>query len=372
LVLAGIGVLVALALLARLSPIQRTLWRSGRAIEPYASLENGLLLLGVLALLAIWVIPKWQVRRLLHERRLELELEARKLLAQMFGGVALLAGLYFTAETLRVSQHTLRLSEQGQITERFARSIQQLGDEKLPVRLGGIYALERLGRESAPDNGPVIEVLTAYVRHHAPLRKDGTDGRRDRSGVRRIPADVQGALTVLGRGTPMHEERQRGASFNLAEVDLSSANLSRANLQYADLTRANLRGADLSSTKLAGALLNGADLRGAQLVLANLERANLQGANLQGANLVRAWLQGTILTRADLRDVRFSGTKLWGAYLCESDLRGTDLGGADLQDANLEKADLRGADARTLTMTQIRSAITDRSTKLPEPPPPTR
>ncbi len=50
---------------------------------------------------------------------------------------------------------TLHLNREGQITHRFTRVIDQLGqtgDEKLDVRLGGIYALERT-RSGLPSVG---------------------------------------------------------------------------------------------------------------------------------------------------------------------------------------------------------------------------
>jgi len=43
--------------------------------------------------------------------------------AQILGGAALLSGLYFTWRTLQVNR-------EGQITERFTRAIDQLGDTR--------------------------------------------------------------------------------------------------------------------------------------------------------------------------------------------------------------------------------------------------
>jgi hypothetical protein len=60
------------------------------------------------------------------------------------------------------------LAEQGQITERFTRAIDQLGSDHLDVRLGGIYALERIARDSPGNRSTIGEVLTAYIRGHAP------------------------------------------------------------------------------------------------------------------------------------------------------------------------------------------------------------
>jgi hypothetical protein len=131
----------------------------------------------------LWKLPKRQVEGIDDEKdRLTVESGFRQPLiqivqtvVQIVGGTALLGGLYFTAQTLRtsnktlqVNQKTLETTQQGQITERFSRAIEQLGNNNLAIRLGGIYALERIARDSAYDHWTVVEVLTAYVREHAP------------------------------------------------------------------------------------------------------------------------------------------------------------------------------------------------------------
>ena len=35
------------------------------------------------------------------------------------------------------------------------------GDDNMAIRLGGIYALERIAKDSEKDHGPIMEVLTA-------------------------------------------------------------------------------------------------------------------------------------------------------------------------------------------------------------------
>src|SRR3712207_902928 len=79
-------------------------------------------------------------------------------------------------DTRRNTQEQIRLTEQGQLTERFTRAIDQLGatdddgNPRLEIRLGGIYALERIDKESPERayHSTVMEVLTAYVRENAP------------------------------------------------------------------------------------------------------------------------------------------------------------------------------------------------------------
>jgi hypothetical protein len=90
-------------------------------------------------------------------------------------GVAGAVGIYFTWRGQRITReslestqkHTeqqLRLSQQGQLTERFTRAIDQLGatdtpgdrrERQLEVWLGGIYSLERSPRKLRITTGPL-------------------------------------------------------------------------------------------------------------------------------------------------------------------------------------------------------------------------
>ena len=275
------------------------------------------------------------------------------LLAVIAGGIAVLGAVY--------TARTFGLNRQGQITERFTRAVDQLGNEKLDVRLGGIYALERLARESREDHGPIVEILTAFVREHAPqpIRAEKTLGdvhedpatgptrpdaeANEATPVSRSPAtDVQAVLTVLGRRRTDEYETARN------ELDLERTDLAGANLREADLRGASLAGANLGEANLLGAKLQGAGLIDANLQAANLQAANLQGAriggaNLQRANLGNANLQGAFLWWGDLRGASLDSANLQGAFLENADLMEARLGGANLGEANLEGAKLQEA-----------------------------
>jgi hypothetical protein len=96
--------------------------------------------------------------------RLKLQNDLRTTLLQGLGGLAVLGGAYFAARQLQTGREQLRVAQEGQVTERFTRAIEQLGSAELDVRLGGIYALERIARDSPSDRATIEEVLTLAVR----------------------------------------------------------------------------------------------------------------------------------------------------------------------------------------------------------------
>lgn len=221
------------------------------------------------------------------------------------------------------------------MTERFTRAIEQLGSSDVDVRLGGIYGLERIGRDSAADSVAVVEVVAAFVRHHAPWppKTSVDDPEADTISstvalLRRRAPDVQAAMTVLGRA----HWRDRAVELQLPGVDLRRAFLPDADLQGAWLHDVHLEHAALSGANLCKANLGNARLKAANLRDAILEDVDLHDADLEGANL-----RGARLDRADFRiDEGRRGASL----------RGAELHGARLGEAmNLADADLRGARA---------------------------
>jgi hypothetical protein len=73
---------------------------------------------------------------------------ARGRLLTLGAGLFAAGALIFTAQNYRLARRTFELTEQGQVTDRYTKAIEQLGSyNKLDVRIGGIYALERVARD---------------------------------------------------------------------------------------------------------------------------------------------------------------------------------------------------------------------------------
>jgi hypothetical protein len=278
----------------------------------------------------------------------DIENANRLTVAQIVGGIALLIGLYFTYQNVKVSQDNaktaqdnLRLTEDGKLTDRFSKAVELLGNERIDVRLGGIYALESIARDSQKYHWTVMEVLTAYVRKYSPRKsEDATDKEKLRE-------DIQAAMTVIGRRIWAEEETD-SQRLDLKGVDLRECVLSDVNLSRADLSKSNLKEAVLVRANLWGAQLESADLTGAKLSRANLELANLESANLENANLNYAKLIQASLEKAILIS----------ATLNEANLTFTNFRFANLNLANLTAA-------QNLTLEQIQSADSLAGTQLP-------
>jgi len=261
--------------------------------------------LGVLILLAPRWLLDWDLAGATTADRAKAVTEIRESLLKAVGGLAVVLGAAATWRQLKLTRH-------GQVTDAFSAAITQLGDPVLDVRLGGIYALERIARSSPADLRAVEEVLCLFVKNRPP---------DDRAG--------HVAMVVLGRRRVRRPVRPLPLDrVSLREVRLRFANLDAADLHFADLTGAVLYGADLTRADLTGVSLAGAVLVETRLYQADLRDAVLAGTLAEGADL-----RGADLSRADL-----TGARLTRARLTHADLRGADLSGADLTGATVEGA----------------------------------
>jgi uncharacterized protein YjbI with pentapeptide repeats len=298
--------------------------RSRWAAVVFGAILAVLLLVGILGPIASWATPPDAARAAAINA-------TRQILLATAAGIFAVVGLAFTGRTYF-------LSRRGQLTDRFSKATTQLASGQITERLGGIYALEHLMRESPHDHDTIVEMLAAFVRESSPVvlpsPRNGVDDRV------KVAVDAGAAAAVLGR------RPRRAESY---AIDLSYVFLRGANLSNASLANVDLKGSDLSDARLDQALLTGADLRLASLTRADLYRANLRGADLRKANFVEARLDWANLQVVDgrgaqLQNARLPGASLIRAELSLSDFEGASLARTDLAQARLWRARLRNAD----------------------------
>jgi hypothetical protein len=174
--------------------------RLRRRLAVVGPLALGLLV--VLLLACVLWIPRWLYPPLtdtdlhgvsdaakvqeLKGARLKLQNDARTTLLQGLAAVLVLTGagigaavtlrqirisqgqLQATREqmqhTLETTQQQLNLTEQGQVTDRYSRAVEQLGHQKALVRLGALYSLEHLAQDNPNYRQTVVGVVCAYLR----------------------------------------------------------------------------------------------------------------------------------------------------------------------------------------------------------------
>jgi Pentapeptide repeats (9 copies) len=251
-----------------------------RVLDVAAAVLAGAVVVG-LVLLIVWALPSLLTR---HPRIPAASptgaLDRHKAISDTRTGLIALTAALGAGAGLAYTARTYRLSREGHITDRYTKAVEQLGEtEKLAVRLGGIYALERLAVDSERDHHIVVKVLGAFVREHDPP-KPGNSPPTDPPNLHVLP-DVEAAVTVLAR-LPLRRGIGRA---HLYAAHLEGAIFHDAHLEGAIFHDAHLEGAIFHDAHLEGAFFYDAHLEGAIFYDAHLEGAYLDGAHLEGADL---------------------------------------------------------------------------------------
>jgi hypothetical protein len=189
-----------------------------------------LLLIAAMALgaLVLWVLPAVLTRHpsgaMTGAERLKAVNDVRAPLVAFLVAVGAAGTLWFTARTYA-------LNREGHVTDRYTKAVGQLGDDSSPVRIGGVYALERIGNDSPKDRTTILYVLGAFIRERSKAMRERQDDPSE---------DVKAGLRVASRLL-----RRSDAILDLRDADLRHADLSGLPGNQVLLEGANLEGAKL-------------------------------------------------------------------------------------------------------------------------------
>ena len=138
-----------------------------------------------------------------------------------------------------ITERQTNTAQKGLQNERYQKGTEMLGSKLLSVRLGGIYALQRLAKEHPEQNHVLImQLFCAFVRNPTMARKSNDP----------LGEDIQAVMEAIGDRSKEDIELENKEGFKL---DISFANLKRLRLKNVNLSGANLQGANLSEAFLA-------------------------------------------------------------------------------------------------------------------------
>ena len=236
------------------------------------------------------------------------------------------------------AQRQADTAQQNLLNERYQQGAEMLGSDVLAVRLGGIYALQRLAEEHPEQyHIQIMRLFCAFARNPPIDDRVETTWVPPDSEIRRLRVDVQDVMTTVSACHARQIKLERDTKFRL---ELSGANLAGIYLSNANLAEANLHSVDLSDAQLEGGILSGASFWDTNLCRANLKCGDLSDAtfwdsDLSDANLNRGDLSGASIGRTEFRHTGFRRTELSGTDFSSHDRR-SQAGG--LIQAQLDEA----------------------------------
>lgn len=233
-----------------------------------------------------------------------------------------------------IARREARTARESLLNERYQKATEMLGSCELSVRLGGIYALERLLDEDIWRYYPeVVRISSVFVRHRKDSESlDNPDLLRD---------DVQAVLDLIGRRNnsvatearrivqdePKEMQSMRIGLFNLSHSNISRAVVMAPNFRDVVFSHADMTGMMCFNPIFAGASLDNAALTDAMIWEGDFSRADLSAADLTGARLPHADLTSSDLSSANMTNARLTNADLSKAKLEATDISGVEFSG---------------------------------------------
>ncbi|MEV4078385.1 pentapeptide repeat-containing protein [Nonomuraea fuscirosea] len=276
---------------------------------------------------AVWGVSAWLLQDL-HTvptaEQVSARIEAVRTALAAGAGVGAAVTLLLAVRRQRhqelATAYTTHDAAERRVTELYTKAADQLGSDQAPVRLAGLYALERLAQDTPALRQTIVDVLCSYLRMpYTPPREDRGEKVRAAQRAARARKPVRSA-TASGRDP--HEERQ---------VRLTAQRILTAHLRYdSPAPRRWLPSPrpDRNPRHWPDIQL---DLTGAVLIDLNLSACRMATAEFGGA---------TFTGDADFGGATFTGDALFIGATFTSDARfdeATFTGGARFDEATFTR-----------------------------------
>jgi hypothetical protein len=131
-------------------------------------LSNWTIAAGALVVLAVAAVVWFVLLRRYSGQGAQVQLDAIRTAGTLVIGTGGAVGLLLTARRQCYTElalvHTDRDATERRITELYTKAADQLGSDQAPVRLAGLYALERLAHSTVEHRQTIVDVICAYLR----------------------------------------------------------------------------------------------------------------------------------------------------------------------------------------------------------------
>lgn len=316
--------------------------------------------------------------------------------------VAALVGIPFVIWRTSVAQKQVEVSEQGQITDRINKAVEGLGAERtvkildetprfmrhndewlvddennpipatrpdgkaiidrktfeqtapnLEVRIGSIFALEKIARDVPQYHLQIMEILCAYVRANARCRSVSPSTSMIKMPT--VRSDIQTVINVIGRRSQLQVEIESDQLFRL---DLRNTLLSGIDFRKGDFSAAMFHDCQIEAANFSNCKLHGTQFFRSSLNYTDFFSADMTGSRLDLATInapeVPAGGMSESITMASIRGMSLAGSDISGInYLGEPAKTNTTFGTSDTKLHHDLDFDRRKFDSLKRTIRQL-------------------
>lgn len=254
------------------------------------------------------------------------------------GGVAAGAALLLAFRRQHHAEATSASNDydasEKRITELYTKAVEQLGSERAAVRLGGLYALERLAQNTADHRQVVVDVICGYLRMpYDPPDTTAHPPSGDSTPNAVYVPHAADARQPAGPADPREEHQVRLTAQRILTAHLRKPADDEAHRQFWDGISLDLTGATLLSLDFSRCVVGEVNFYGATFTgSTTFDQADFQGP---------AWFNRATFARVRFDGATFHRDAAFGRAVFDGPV---SFGGIQTHDsATFEAAEFHGA-----------------------------
>nr|WP_319516570.1 pentapeptide repeat-containing protein [uncultured Cohaesibacter sp.] len=242
---------------------------------------------------------------------------------------------YSQAKTaIEQSEHTakqIKLVQQGQLADRYAKAAAMLSDEKMSVRIAGVFALKELALADQQSYYFAIQNLYCeFIQDRSKeasettervLTKDGDVENAPISCPRDIVQTLE-AFSDLRSKVPLEMETHAGWQPDLSGVYLYKFPRRQKGINFSG---AILRNTNLRDGNFYNACFNNTDLEEANLTMVSAVNASFVETSFCETHLEQAYLRGSVFVNTNLSHCYIEHADFSGVRMDKETLEATNL-----------------------------------------------
>ena len=254
----------------------------------------------------------------------------------------------FANENVKIANKNVEIQLNNAIEERFNNAITLIGNDNAATRLGAIYALDHIAKDTYNKEKSytktIFQILCSYIRETT--NNDNYKNKNDnyKNKFEHKPSvEIQTIIDLLFRshlnnfngyielqadlsysylcGADFNKAHCKGANFSFSHCEGSffeSANCEgsffwNTHCEGANFCRSHCEGADFSYSHCAGATFFNVCFKDANFVCADCSGTSFGDADCAGVNFLNSNCAGAYFTNAECKDANFTNAKCEGA-----------------------------------------------------------
>jgi len=271
------------------------------------------------------------------------------------------------ARSAKAASEQALIANDAKITDRIAKAVEFLGNEKENIRIGAILSLERIAKDSPRDHQVIFEQISVFIKNkleNKPRHSDEIIGIiiKNKSYFR----DVNLAIEVIGR---------RNFKNDSLQIDLSNCNFSNIRMQNKNFRGINFFGStfnnssffkcnfeecNLITSDFSDCTFNESILSGSKFQNSTLSRAKIVSCDMKRCIFIRAKVDDLNIKLTDMSKSTFSRNRFINAEISDSKFGECKISYVEFKNTKIKKSlfiyniwenvDLSHATARNLTI----------------------